>query len=286
MANPKCLVTLAIGDAFKRWWGTYARASWAAYAGRHGYDIVVIEDYIDDGARGRARSPHWQKCLILEHPRVAQYKSAVWVDADILINPHTAPCIVAATAAGRIGAVTHSSKHFNEEKLANIQDRQAGLLPQAWVRENPRMPARELYGRAGLGNDIDDWINTGVLALQPKTHAPVLRQVYERYAENEYTAKEMMPLSYHLLKQGLVHALDTRFNKLWDEILVEHYPFLLAPEVRRDHRLVALCVNAAYHNSFFLHFLHGVRGFASEVAADRPYAEAWRYIEANYPPAG
>ena len=75
-------------------------------------------------------------------------------------------------------------------------------------------------------------------------------------------------------------------NKLWDEILVEHYPFLLAPEVRRDHRLVALCVNAAYHNSFFLHFLHGVRGFASEVAADRPYAEAWRYIEANYPPAG
>ena len=43
----KCLVTLTIGDDFKRFWKKYFEHRLDEYATRHGYDIVAIDDYID-----------------------------------------------------------------------------------------------------------------------------------------------------------------------------------------------------------------------------------------------
>ena len=54
----KCLVTLTIGDDFKRFWKKYFTNSRDEYAARHGYDIVAIDDYIDTSPKGTSRAPH------------------------------------------------------------------------------------------------------------------------------------------------------------------------------------------------------------------------------------
>ena len=92
----KCMVTILIGDYFKDFWRRHSRQTWLEYAERQEYDIVIIDDYIDDSEFGKSRQPHWQKCLTLEHERVKAYDHVVWVDADILINFHTALCVKTA----------------------------------------------------------------------------------------------------------------------------------------------------------------------------------------------
>ena len=103
----KCLVTLLIGDEIRTFWDKHLKSTWVKYAEKHGYDIITIDDYIDNSPMAASRAPHWQKCLILEHPKVKSYESAVWVDADIMINFHTAPCIVEHNASDRIGPGAH-----------------------------------------------------------------------------------------------------------------------------------------------------------------------------------
>ena len=103
--HDKCLATLLIGEAYRDMWRQHFEKSWREYAKRHGYDIVVVDRHIDRSERGRKRTPHWQKCLILEHEEVRQYEHVVWVDADVIINFHTAPCIVGCNEPGKIGIV-------------------------------------------------------------------------------------------------------------------------------------------------------------------------------------
>jgi hypothetical protein len=53
----------------------------------------------------------------------------------------------------------------------------------------------------------------------------------------------------------LVTPLDTRFNKIWSEELVQNYPFLMTSAMRAQAPIIALCVTAAWLNGYFLHFL-------------------------------
>src|SRR5262245_45660812 len=102
--NRAALVTLAIGADYDRRCEQLCRPNWMAYAQRHGFDLIVFKQPLDDTARARSRSPAWQKCLILSAPEVAAYDRAVWVDSDIVINP-AAPSILAAVPEDRIGVI-------------------------------------------------------------------------------------------------------------------------------------------------------------------------------------
>ena len=99
MANDKALVTLLIGDPVRDLWTRHMEKGWRRYAERRGYDIVLIDQFIDPTPRATERTPHWQKCLVLQHPQGAALPPCRWVDADICINPFAAPCIVSATGA-------------------------------------------------------------------------------------------------------------------------------------------------------------------------------------------
>lgn len=275
----KCLVTLVIGDQYKAMFETHFKPTWVKYADKHGYDLVIIDDYMDDSEAGRARTPHWQKCLILEHPRVREHDDAVWVDSDIIINYHTAPCIVSQNEPGRIGVVTHADRFPTPEKIDNARNRMFKASPSGWIGDELDISNADLYRKAGLPGDVDGLANTGVMVFKPGTHAPLLREVYDTCTENPYSAKENMPLSYHLFKSGLVHGLDLRFNKLWDECYFENYPFFKVENYRADLRLSALCVNTAYHNAWFLHFLAGnTRQFVGQIIPDKYMEDAWQAI--------
>lgn len=254
-APKKALVTLAIGDLYKRLWNERCKPSWEPYAAKHGYDIVVIDDYIDPSPRGRERSPHWQKCLILEHPRVSGYDHAVWLDSDIVINPATAPCIVTATNSEKVGAVLASdfARHMG---LAHGEERLVRFNRNPHVRDEGVIAPARRYERAGLAGDVHELINTGVLVYGPQ-HRDLLRRVYDEGVENPHSAKENVPLSYQLLKARAVTPIDPRFNCIFDYLACEHYPFLYMPGLRVPLSMLCAIVNTALANFYFVHFLEG-----------------------------
>lgn len=265
-SSSKCIVTLLIGEPYRIMWENTFADTWRRYAAAHGYDIVVIDDYIDPTPRARERSPHWQKCLILEHPEVRRHQHVVWIDSDIMINYHTAPCIVEATPSGMVGAVSYHDLNSATPKLkANRRDREYNYSLR-FGNGNPfglnraATPA-DRYRAIGLDPTVDDFINTGVLVLETDQHASVLRQVYDHAVETSLSMYENTPLSHALLQQGLVHRLDPRFNADYLYEMLESYPFLLMKEFqtedRNNLRLRILSANVIWNNNFFLHCVSG-----------------------------
>ncbi len=253
--NAKALVTLLVGHpSYRENWQRYYEGSWRAYAERRGYDIVVIDRRIDDGPRGHARSLNWQKCLILEHEDVRGYKDVVWIDADVMINPHAAPCIVERNDSDKIGLVSYKENYFG---LPHVNDNT--MLRRALIGREENLErtttVKGLYELAALDPSVGDMANTGVMVLKDH-HADVLRHVYDEYEENAYTAKEELPLSHYIYGNDLANSLDRRFNEIWPYHVTERYPFLLLDEFESDPLLLGACVNSAWTNSYFLHFTH------------------------------
>lgn len=259
MSGGKALTTMVIGNDYKAMWDSLYRKSVEAYADRHGYELVIIDDYIDTRPKGRERTPHWQKCLILEHPRLRDREHVAWIDADIFVNYHSGPCIVEHYQArdggrGGIGAVPFGATFTTDEAVDNRWNRAHRYGSGIFKRERGPTPA-ERYAEAGLPDDQPEMVNTGVLVLRPDRHGDFLREVYETGTENPYSAMEQMWLSYRIFQEGLLTPLDPRFNKIWSEELVQNYPFLMTSAMREQRAIIGLCVTAAWLNGYFLHFL-------------------------------
>ncbi|GAB6053048.1 hypothetical protein JCM17960_18680 [Magnetospira thiophila] len=273
--NDKALVTVIIGDEdYYSFWEQNVRPSWVDYAARYGYDILPLRDYLDPSPRGRQRTPNWQKLLILEHPEVAAYARVVWMDTDILVNHNLAPCVVSQVPEALVGlvpATSHELRLHIKRTLGRVNS-----LDQMVV---------ETYRKAGLDETVPDWANTGVMVLTPSRHAAILRHVYDSYEENPHSAKEELPLSNYLYGHGLTAPLDKRFNWPWIYHILERYSFLLLDEFRFDTRLVTLCVNSAWADSWFMHFTNDrplSRHHMRLVMRDKTLGQAYSAIKAAF----
>lgn len=270
----KALVTVACGPRGPKYqaaWKNVFSRSWRPYAERHGYDVILIDDYIDPTSRATERPPHWQKCLILEHPDVQGYDHVVWLDVDIMINFHQAPCIVGHHDDDRVGLISYRQANRIDARHVFLRedrmDRWGEALPDlaAHNRDLRRAGAYgDLYVRAGLPGDVDDYTNTGVLVLRPH-HREVMRHIYDTY-ENDECLVDNMPISYHLLKNNLHAFIDPRFNTdlVWE--YMEHYPFLLQPAFVGDRYLRVLAINALWHGAWFLHCLTGTQALSNDYS--------------------
>lgn len=271
MAQRKAIATLLIGDKYQEMWQSTFRESWMRYAARHGYDIVLLRDYVDPSPRGRERSPHWQKCLILEHPGLKDYEDVVWIDADILINFHTAPCIVEYNNSDRIGVVTYRGEFAVPGRVDNRYHRRAYSGSGGKVLRSPEFP--DWYAQNGLGRDIDDFINTGVLVMKPRLHTEFMRWFYDTAHETTSSHQENGALSYWLLKKNICNAIDPRFNVSWNGDVIEFYTFLLEEKNFHNDPLISLCVTQSWHNAYMLHFVESAtRHHARLVRVDRSTA--------------
>jgi len=268
MKNSKCIVTILIGENYQKRWRNYYQASWEKYAAKHGYDIIVIDDHLDKSEKGSSRSPHWQKLLIMEDARVMQCESIVWVDSDVLINFYDAPCIISSHANNEnIGVVSMKETNSLPERTKNRKERFYQYINKHGEAKRRGVNAiTDLYKNAGLTDVIvDDYFNAGIMIISPDRHAQTFRDVYDTYEENPKSAYENYPLCYHLLKNNCVDFIDRRFNTIWPHEVMEHYPFVQAfhdnenrvrNEVPCYEDIIRFCVNAAWHNSFFLHLIN------------------------------
>jgi hypothetical protein len=269
--NNRAIVTLAFGEKYLGAWKNDCEANWREYGSRHGYDIICLQEPLDTSQRAQKRSPSWQKCLVLSQDFADRYQQIAWVDSDILINTRSAPSIAESVPIDRIGAVEmfcYSSQAGSvaREGLARMFD----FWNLAVINPGPR----DYYTKYGLPEGFDRVVQAGVMVFSPAHHRPIMEKIYYQYEEKGGSEwhYEMRPLSYELLKAGIVHWMDPRFNLLWLDCIFLHYPFLLNDSPRRSfsararNKLGRLCgglsrdqvrkscLTATFLNSYFLHF--------------------------------
>ena len=250
MSERVALATLAIGDEYAERWHRCAEPGWRAYAERHGYDVVCVEEPLDESARSRARSAAWQKLLILEVDFAAEYDRVVWVDADIVINP-AAPPIVAGVPPERVGAVDEYATPTRELHRRTLEK----LYAQWTAAGTPfvdNVTAASYYETWGLPGVFEQVVQTGVMVLSPAHHGELLRRVYDDYEDRGALLNyEMRPLSWELLDADIVTWLDPAFNYVWGSYKGLHFPFLLA---HPGHEGTADAARRALADVHFLHF--------------------------------
>lgn len=127
---------------------------------------------------------------------------------------------------------------------------------------------REFYEKYGFINPPDDVIQTGLFVMSPQHHAPLMRHIYSSYEEKPMLTNESRPLSYEVVKSGLVNWMDIRFNYVVSDNIFYIYPFLLDGDFMSElaqgygdnvvaymrYRLMERCIGALYDNAYFLHF--------------------------------
>lgn len=276
---------MIIGDETAGMWRRYSRPTWEAYADKHGYRIVALTEPVRPELVSEAKPVHWQKCFLLQHPDLAGYDYVVWIDADVMINHHRAPCIVGQTRTDKIGAVDLTDRHPTRRDFENCVARYLPL--KGYVTSHKRaiegaspFPTAELTGmfRAEAATGAAGYaaqpptVNTGVMVMQPRRHAGFLAEVFFKYRDIADSADhEQTPLSDEMLAHDLLEPLDVGFNNVFYIDMAERYPFLHSvPLMRTDGGLVLarLCVTTSFLNSYFLHFVGGERDYMQLVATD------------------
>ncbi len=211
------IVTLAIGSRYLRLWKELCEPSWRAYASRCGFDIILVDQPLDKSPRAIARSPAWQKCLILEPAIASAYDRIVWMDCDIVIS-RRAPAIGDDVPIEKIG-VTDEMSIWTLEERQTIVERMSQQYKSnvAWVQMCQSYRNPDAYHQFwGLPSDIKHIIQTGVMVLSPRHHRQILEHVYYSYDDKGSSLYnyEMRPLSYEIQTHGLHHLIDPQFNSL------------------------------------------------------------------------
>jgi hypothetical protein len=259
MMGKRALATLLIGEHYQQLFRARCEPSWRQYCANHAHDLIVIDRPLDVSPRALARSPAWQKLLILELPELQHYEQVAWVDADIVINAARSPSIFDGVPVERIGAVDEFASPSPAEAVVALR-RHHAFLRAAKAPVVPYQTAEAFYEQFGLPRGFPNIVQTGVLVISPHHHRALLRHVYDRY-EDRGTPQwnyEMRPLGFEIQSRGLAHWLDPRFNAIWPTYCMLHYPFMMmlrdAPPI-----LKKLVVSTALANNYFLHFA-GSRG--------------------------
>jgi hypothetical protein len=247
--HPRAIVTLAIGETYEKVWNTLFRESWAAYGDKFGYDVIVIASPLDLTPRSAARSPAWQKLLILSQPWSKNYDRIVWIDSDIIIAPHALDVCAALPNRAQIGICSREQMSAVEreiywERMYNFPPTDPAALNKALDDITDRD-----FKDFGIERGECPEYNTGVMVFTPDLHAPLLTEVYESFDQTGLRY-EQIPLSYRLQHSGKLKLLSPRFNWSIHEAMKMGVLEGFNPDVNEILRLVKNELSKCY----FLHF--------------------------------
>lgn len=262
MERTKAIVTMAIGEKYVEEFETLVRRNWERYAERHGYDLYVLTEPIDAAGVNDRKSVHWQKLLIAMLAPLQRYDHVVWIDGDVLINPYTAPCIVAQTTTDKIAVAEFISPVNAGETIGarfelfsrKFHHEVTGMVlltePEADIDD------RSIDSVLSAGARRRALINTGVFVCQPKRHAEFLSRIYLAHdADAPDGSLEQTPFGQALFESDMVEFIDARFNMPWSLYAARYYPFLFDMDwLERNVDVATKCVNTFYHNNYFCHF--------------------------------
>jgi hypothetical protein len=259
--KPAAIVALAIGDEHLAYWRQHAEQSWRRYAQKCGYDLIIVTQPLDGSPAGTARSAAWQKCLVLSQPFSSQYRQIISLDCDIVINAEAAPPIDQQVEPKYVGGVI-SGSHIHADLRAVLLARLKNIAyPYERGTQQWRDLQNEAYQWYGLTPCNGDIVQTGVLVASPEHHRGVFESIYTAVQTHDSRCYEQIPLSHALLRGGLFRQLDSRFNSVFYETLLVHYPYLQDRRMPAFEQAATFAVQAELANNFFLHFAYD-RDFA------------------------
>jgi hypothetical protein len=193
---------------------------------------------------------------VLSQDFAARYRQIVLLDCDILINAAIAPRITDQVGAMRVGGVI-AGAHVQEDLRIVLLSRlrrteyayQASLRP--WQEDQA-----EYYRHFGLEPQPEGIIQTGVLVASPERHRQIFEAVYEAPWASEHRSFEQIPLSHAILRQRLFQPIDTRFNSVFFETMLVHFPYLTNTQTPSYEWLATAALQAEFANNFFLHMAY------------------------------
>jgi len=208
----RAIVTILIGDDYQYVWRVLSQESWEKYGSRFGYDIIVIKDALDSTERACNRSPAWQKLLILDQKWSCDYKTIVWIDADIIISDSAYDIGLSVPNPNHVGIASHEQLSKVEtliywERIFQLKFDPTSSYAQGAI---DAMSDRE-FAAFGIERRGLSEFNTGVLVLNPRVHNDLFIKVYNKY-DQVGVRYEQIPLSYELHESNCVHFVSARFN--------------------------------------------------------------------------
>lgn len=241
-----CIATITVGSPSQDMWSDIFAPSWRAYADRHNYTIEQFKWPMDHET---TKHPSWQKLLLAGEPRLAKYDQIVYLDHDILINDK-APRVT--VPVGMIGAVNWRDSLGFDPVVYEAHRQSWRRNNEKWVRDAKLESFGDLLKLAGYP-PTEDHMNAGVLVFD-KSHANLLRGLYQTEAESQCTSLEQSALTNCLCNthKELLYPIDRRFNQIWYLAWCTYYPFL--SELYPGSVVLSRCVEAVLNANFFLHF--------------------------------
>lgn len=263
--NNKAIFTIVFGERYVQNWEKYCKPGWTKYAEKHGYDLVVVDGPIRKEHDFKFRPIHWQKLFVPQHPRAKDYESIVFLDSDIMINYHHAPCIVRANNCDKVGAVRFD-KYIDDPFLYHhvfIRKQKYDHYGERY-RQKQNGPSKakiigpnfnRLYSDYTDRNDLP-LINTGVLVFKPGLHKELFEKIYFDSVDEvknipKYGNIEQEYISFKLIDADALNFIDERFNRIAAFEYTTHYPFCA---LGVEDRLKRTCCSTILANCYFMHF--------------------------------
>ena len=202
-----CLVTICIGEQYLNQYNYLFRSSHEKYAKNCGYDFKIITDFIDKNFT-HSHTICMQKQLICSLEWAQSYDFIICIDCDIIINEN-APTIHNKYKFGnKIGVVNQSQP--------TLQARIEGQIHKSY-----EVTAKDYYKlKSNHSIETDHIINGGLMVWQPKIHKNFLKNIYEKYIENQINHPsgfhyEQSVIGYEIQKNNMHYFMDMKWNALW-----------------------------------------------------------------------
>ena len=257
MNKPNAIVTLVVGDKYKKLFNKYSRASFVKYSQKINADLIIIEERLDSSSVSNLRSIAWQKLLILSQNWSNNYEQILWIDSDVVINNTNADNIFDTTPIKKIGGV-------DAYKIPNTNDYQIGLkrLYEYWDKKGvnyiENFTPAQYYLKRGITTKIklDQVLHTGVLVCSPKYHKDIFNKIYSMDSQiNEASGNYEMPLtSAVLLEEDLVSWVDHEYNFCVNEIIASDFPDVIQSTNLFLKRYTKRVVREIFSRGKFIHF--------------------------------
>jgi hypothetical protein len=281
----KAIVTLTIGAKYENMFNVYCRSNWKKYCDKYDYDLIVINESLDNTQRSKERSPAWQKLLILSQEWSSLYDQIVWVDTDIFINAENSPCIASLVPLNKFGAVESYSIPSKEIHHVALKRSYENWRKNGVNYIDNATPGLYYQNRGIPGGDLDKVAQTGVYVCSQKHHRDIFEHIYNTYEDIHKSAEwnyEMPAMSYELVKNNMVHWIPAEYNFCVEEIASSFYPFIFQNKKSSISRRIyskvmrklgvseelslmqQMCLKNIYDIGYFIHFA-GCSGWMSSL---------------------